>query len=117
VQAHQEAIFRLAYLLLGSAEEAEDVAQDAFVRAYRALHTFDQARPLRPWLLTLASNLAHNRLRSVKRYLTALRRTAREEPDLGYRFEDRAGRQWEAETLWEAVKRLKEQERQVIYLR
>ena len=44
VYAHQEAVFRLAYLLLGDAHEAEDVAQEAFVRAFRALGTFDDAR-------------------------------------------------------------------------
>jgi DNA-directed RNA polymerase specialized sigma24 family protein len=48
MRAHQEPVFRLAYLLLGDSEEAEDVAQETFRRARKA---FDTERPLRPWLL------------------------------------------------------------------
>jgi RNA polymerase sigma-70 factor (ECF subfamily) len=51
VREHQTAAFRLAYLLLGSAEDAEDVAQEVFIRAFRALDRFDLERPFRPWLL------------------------------------------------------------------
>lgn len=39
VQEHQEALFRLAYLLLGDADEAADVAQEALIRAFHALST------------------------------------------------------------------------------
>src|SRR5205823_6207819 len=44
VRDHQEAVFRMAYLMLGDAQDAEDVAQETFVRSYRALHTFDAGR-------------------------------------------------------------------------
>ncbi len=47
VRQHQEAAFRLAYLLLGDADEAEDVAQETFIRAFRSLDRFDPDRPLR----------------------------------------------------------------------
>ena len=61
VRAHQEAVFRLCYLLLGDPDEAEDVAQETFLRAWKHLRRFDATRPLRPWLLSIASNLASNR--------------------------------------------------------
>ena len=48
VRDHQEAIFRLAYLLLGDAHEAEDIAQDVFVRAFRALDTLTRRGPCVP---------------------------------------------------------------------
>jgi len=48
VQEHQEGVFRLAYLLVGDPDEAEDIAQEAFIRAFRMLHRFDPVRPLRP---------------------------------------------------------------------
>src|SRR5688572_27170151 len=51
MQQHQEAVFRLAYLILSDPDDAEDVAQEAFIRAYHALGRFDLDRPLRPWLL------------------------------------------------------------------
>jgi RNA polymerase sigma-70 factor, ECF subfamily len=116
VRDHQEAVFRLAYLLLGDAHEAEDVAQDAFIRAFRALDSFDTTRPLRPWLLRIAANLAHNHRRSVMRYVAMIKRTMLSEPEhatLG----ERSSQQWEAQTLWEAVRRLSAREQEVVYLR
>ncbi|HKP51696.1 MAG TPA: sigma-70 family RNA polymerase sigma factor [Chloroflexia bacterium] len=120
VREHQEPIFRLAYLLLGDSHEAEDVAQDTFIRAFRALHTFDIARSMRPWLLTIASNLARNKMRSLSRYLAALRRNARLEPavaDPAVSPGERSAQQWEANTLWQAVRRLKTHEQEVVYMR
>ena len=64
VRLHQEAVFRLAYLFLGDPDEAEDAAQETFIRAYRALGRFDTSRPLRPWLLQIVANLTRNRRRS-----------------------------------------------------
>ncbi|HEX2908622.1 MAG TPA: sigma factor, partial [Phototrophicaceae bacterium] len=65
VSSHQEAVFRLAYLLLGDASDAEDVAQETFIRAFRFLARFDETRNWRPWLLSIAANLTRNRRRSV----------------------------------------------------
>ena len=116
VREHQEAIFRLAYLLLGDAHEAEDVAQDTFVRAFRALHTFDSSRPLRPWLLRIAANLSHNHRRSIGRYMAMIKR-AMSAPQEHSTLGERSAQQWEAQTLWEAVRRLSAREQEVVYLR
>ena len=80
VQAHQQAVFRLAYLLLGDPDDAEDIAQETFLRAWNHLKRFDPTRPLRPWLLSIAANLSRNRRRSAGRYLAALTRAFRNEP-------------------------------------
>ena len=117
VSAHQEAIFRLAYLLLGDAYDAEDVTQEAFVRAFRALDQFDVDRPLRPWLLRIASNLAHNRRRSLGRYLEALKRLYSAPERVQPSPAERTGQKWEAETLWSAIKQLRPAEQEVVYLR
>lgn len=74
VRQHQEAAFRLGYLLLRTPAEAEDVAQEAFVRAFLALDRFDGERPFRPWLLQITRNLAKNRLRSLSRYWQMVQR-------------------------------------------
>lgn len=63
VERHQRAAFNIAYRLLGNREEAKDVAQEAFWRAYRALSGFDLSRPLTPWLYRIVTNLSLNRLR------------------------------------------------------
>ena len=60
VDAHQAAAFRLAYLLLGDPADAADVAQDAFLRAWRALDRFDARRPFRPWLLRITAGASKN---------------------------------------------------------
>lgn len=77
VGEHQGAIFRLAYLILGDPDEAEDVAQETFIRAFRSLERFDEDRSLKPWLLRIASNLSRNQLRSSRRYLATLTRFGR----------------------------------------
>jgi RNA polymerase sigma factor (sigma-70 family) len=69
VAAHQEMTYRTAYLVLGDAAEAQDAAQEAFVRAYRALDRFREGEPFRPWLLRIAVNAARNRRRSAGRRL------------------------------------------------
>ncbi len=67
VAAHQEMTYRTAFLVLGNAAEAQDAAQEAFVRAYRALDRFRDGEPFRPWLLRIAVNAARNRRRSAGR--------------------------------------------------
>jgi len=115
MRAHQEPVFRLAYLLLGDPDEAEDIAQETFLRAYKALRRFDTDRPLRPWLLRIASNLAHNRHRSIGRYLSALTRFARQNPD--HIKSTTMNPEEESQTLWQAVKKLTRPFQEVVYLR
>ena len=67
VAAHWEIAFRLAYVITGTAADAEDVAQDAFVKAWRAFGRFRDSEPLRPWLLRIVANEARNRRRAAGR--------------------------------------------------
>ena len=67
VQRYQQLAFRTAYVITGSAPEAEDAAQDAFVKAYRALGSFRPGAQPRPWLLRIVANEARNRVRSTGR--------------------------------------------------
>jgi RNA polymerase sigma-70 factor (ECF subfamily) len=64
VEMHQEIAFRVAFVVLGDAAEAEEAAQDAFVKAYRALGRFRRGAPFRPWLLRIVGNEARNRVRA-----------------------------------------------------
>ncbi|HEY0831668.1 MAG TPA: sigma-70 family RNA polymerase sigma factor [Candidatus Dormibacteraeota bacterium] len=67
VQRYQEVAFRTAYVVTGSAADAEDAAQEGFVKAYRAMGRFRPGAPLRPWLLRIVANEARNRVRSSGR--------------------------------------------------
>lgn len=116
VLEYQQAVFRLAWLLLGDADEAEDAAQETFLRAWRALARFDPARPLRPWLLSIAANLARNRRRSAGRYVSALMRAFRETPRSSL-LEETSTQHADAAALWQAVQHLDLRDQQVVYLR
>ncbi|MCB0189403.1 MAG: RNA polymerase sigma factor [Caldilineaceae bacterium] len=118
VTEYQTAIFRLAYLLCGDADEADDVAQETFVRAYQHLADFDESRPLRPWLLQITRNVAANQRRSAQRYLAAVTRwwqmiavvrttAATTVP----------GAADDTEQLWLAVRALATEDQEIIYLR
>ena len=67
VRAYQPIAVRLAHLVCGGSADADDVAQDGFVKAYRALDTHSDGAPFKPWLLRIVSNEAHNRRRSAGR--------------------------------------------------
>ena len=67
VQRYQQVAFRTAYVITGSSADAEDAAQEGFVKAYRALDRFRLGADLRPWLLRIVANEARNRVRSSGR--------------------------------------------------
>lgn len=117
MRMHQDAVFRLAYLHLADPAEAEDAAQDCFIRAFRSLARFDLSKPLRPWLLRIVTNLALNRKRSLGRYWAALNRAAREEPAIDAGPELVQEEKAESRKLWSMVKMLPVKMQSILYLR
>ena len=83
VRAHQDAAFRTAMLITRNAADAEDAAQEGFLKAHRALRRFRAGEPLRPWLLTIVANEARNRRRSTGRRTALALRAAGEEHRFG----------------------------------
>jgi RNA polymerase sigma-70 factor (ECF subfamily) len=63
-RAHYQAVFRLLYRLTGDPQEAEDLAQEAFVRLHRTRAMWDARQNVRGWLYRVAVNLGHNAARS-----------------------------------------------------
>jgi RNA polymerase sigma factor (sigma-70 family) len=80
VERYREVAFRTAWLITRSSAEAEDAAQEAFVKAHRALHRFRLGEPWRPWLLAIVANEARNRRRSAGRRDGLAVRAAAAEP-------------------------------------
>lgn len=66
VNLYQHKLYQVCYRMLGSKEEAEDITQEAFVRAYINLHSFDQKRKFSTWLYRIATNLCIDRIRKKK---------------------------------------------------
>jgi RNA polymerase sigma-70 factor (ECF subfamily) len=78
VRRHQQLAFRVAYLIVGSAADAEDAVQEAFVKAFDALDRFRRDAPFRPWLLRIVGNEARNLRRAAGRRLHYETRAAHE---------------------------------------
>ncbi len=69
MRRYQRAVYRVAYGYMRSPSDADDLAQETFVRAYQAIGRFRVGEPLYPWLARIASNLALSLLRSRRRKL------------------------------------------------
>jgi RNA polymerase sigma-70 factor (ECF subfamily) len=106
VRRHQDVAFRTAMLITGHAQDAEEAAQDAFVKAWRALHRFREGEPWRPWLLTIVANEARNRRRAAGRREHLVLRAAAALPAEGEPFD--------AGELAAAIGRLRDEDRVII---
>jgi RNA polymerase sigma-70 factor (ECF subfamily) len=119
VTRYQELAFRTAFLITRSAADAEDAAQDAFVKAYSALHRFRAREPFRPWLMRIVSNEAKNRVRSTRRRERLALRLAEGDPAGGTdpSPEAAAALRETREALLAALETLREEDRLVIAYR
>ena len=76
VKRHQGTVFRIALRIVRDDGEASDAAQEAFLKAFRNLQSFDTARPFAPWLYRIARNHALDMVRSKGASLELLERAA-----------------------------------------
>jgi RNA polymerase sigma-70 factor (ECF subfamily) len=63
MEAYQGPVYNLAYRMLGNSGEAEEAAQEAFIRAYTRIHTYDPAHKFSTWLLSITSNYCIDQIR------------------------------------------------------
>lgn len=86
VDRHRTAVFRAAFAVLGTREDADDVAQEAFVTAFQKLQGFRSESSFKTWLLTIAWREALDRrrslLRRLKRFVGQIEETWAEPPSL-----------------------------------
>lgn len=116
VARHQEVAFRTAFVLCRDAAEAEEAAQDGFVKALAALGRFRPGAPLRPWLLTIVANEARNRARAAGRRRRLAERAPRED-DPGPTPEALTLAGERHADLRAALARLSDADREVLWLR
>ena len=67
VERHSRALFRLAFRMTGNQEDAEDVVQESFLRAYKQLGKFDERASFGTWLYRIAANASLDLVRARKR--------------------------------------------------
>src|SRR5579863_2018387 len=87
VERHSRSLFRLAFRMTGNQQDAEDVVQESFLRAYKQLGKFDERASFGTWLYRIAANCSLDLVRSRKRRQEHL---APQEPD-GPEFDDTVG--------------------------
>lgn len=63
VETYQRPVYNLCYRMLGNAEDAEDAAQETFLRAYKSMRRYDSNRPFSTWLLSIAAHYCIDQLR------------------------------------------------------
>jgi RNA polymerase sigma factor (sigma-70 family) len=122
VRLHQGIAFRTAYLIAGSAADAEDATQAGFVKAWLALGRFRRGAPFRPWILQIVANEARNRRRSEgRREALALRAAgqlpsgdAAQSPEATLSPEAVAIATEERERLLGALNRLRDEDREIL---
>lgn len=117
VERYQQVAFRAAWLITRDAQDAEDVAQEAFVRAYRQLHTFRPGEPFRPWLLRIVQNQALNTVRSRNRRSGLLGRFAAVAPRTAPAPHEEVAAAAESSQLLAAISRLSPDDQKVLHLR
>ena len=119
LERHQTVAFRAAFLITGSAAEAEDAMQEACVKAWLTLRRFRKGAPFRPWLVRIVVNEARNRRRGAGRRAALVLRLAPAVSGTGSapsaENEVLAGEQ--RATLASAVGRLREDDQLVIAAR
>jgi RNA polymerase sigma-70 factor, ECF subfamily len=117
VLAYQSLAFRTAFMIAGDAADAEEAAQDGFVKAHRALRRFRRGEPFRPWLLAIVANEARNRRRTRGRRAALALRAAAEPGAPGGDPEEAALATERRQQLLAAVERLRDDDRDVLACR
>lgn len=111
MRQHQDIAFRAAFLVTREAAEAEDAAQEGFVKAWQSLDRFRVGEPFRPWLLAIVVNEARNRRRRAGRQAAlALRAYDPRVDDV----EERVSQRSEREQVLAAVAGLREDDQLAI---
>jgi len=72
VEAYQKPVYNLCYRMLNNAEDAEDAAQETFLRAYRSINQFDHSRQFSTWLLSIAAHYCIDQIRKNRMTIISL---------------------------------------------
>jgi RNA polymerase sigma-70 factor (ECF subfamily) len=121
VETYQTAIYNLCYRMLGDAGEAEDAAQETFLRAYAQLHSYDSSRSFKTWLFSIASHHCIDRLRKRRLiWLSIDDEALHPHPALRERTpgpEEQSMRREQSEAVQALLARLAPEDRKVIVMR
>ncbi len=83
VETYQRAVYNLCYRMLGDPHEAEDAAQETFLRAYKNIRKYDAKRPISTWLLSIAAHYCIDQLRKKRMSMISMDATPYLDPPDG----------------------------------
>jgi RNA polymerase sigma-70 factor (ECF subfamily) len=72
VELYQRPVYNLCYRMLGNAQDAEDAAQETFLRAYLSLHRYDSTRAFSTWLLSIAAHYCIDQIRKRRAFVISI---------------------------------------------
>ena len=121
-QQHKDKVFKIAYLIVGNVQEAEDILQEVFIKVYEAAGSFD---PQKGSLSTWLHRITVNQCISQKRKKRAVSYSSEEMEERGYELADESGelpedmvlKGEEVANMWQAVKSIDAKHRAVLALR
>lgn len=117
VEAYQRPVFNLCYRMLGDSYEAEDAAQETFLRAYNHLKRYDDSRSFSTWLLSIAAHYCIDQIRKRRMRVISLDETPYlEPPDLSPGPEAHTGQKEEQKRVQELLATLKPQDRAAVVM-
>ena len=118
VDRHKDKAFNLAFRICGNREEAEEIAQDAFLKAYRSLKYFKMKSSFATWLYRIVYNTAISLVRSRKKGLLSIEEFPAEAVDfLGFnKTEDEAANDYRNSLVNFALQKISEEERGLLTL-
>ena len=116
---YERRVFTLAMKLLGSTDDAQDAAQEVFLRVFKYIHRFDAQKPIEPWLVQVTVNVCRNIGRIRQRCWNTFPTTV--EPDLAvaHSRDPHTGlaEEQQRRMLWKALDSLPHKERLAVILR
>jgi RNA polymerase sigma-70 factor, ECF subfamily len=115
-EAYYKRTYAVVYQILRRRENAEDITQDAFIKAFQNLYQLQDAAKFGAWLAVIASNLARNYLKREKKILLTDEIPAVEPAEPGESTEESALRSLEIDRVREAIRRLPPEQYQVVVL-
>ncbi len=120
ISAHERALYNLTYRMLGEACEAEDAAQETFIRAYYHLDQYDSQRAFRTWLLSIGAHLCIDLMRKRRIRWLALDETLPPQFDVAsaeHNLDDKAVFHEREQAVQAMLNRLRPDDRALIALR
>jgi RNA polymerase sigma-70 factor (ECF subfamily) len=120
VLRYERRVMTLCLRLLRGADEAQDAAQEVFLRAFKYIHRLDLQRPIEPWLMRMTVNVCHDIYRKkLRRHQTFSETSATETDPKDEAPDPYSGFAWEQQRqlLWRALQELPEKEKMAVILR